>query len=78
MKTKELRHKLTTMTEAYLRDGGTYVQYNILDADVLRQAKRTPEKFRDLIVRVGGYSAYFVALSPEIQDEIIARTEHTL
>jgi formate C-acetyltransferase len=54
------------------------VQYNILGADVLRAAKLEPEKHRDLIVRVGGYSAYFVALSPEIQDEIIARTEHQL
>jgi formate C-acetyltransferase len=78
MKTPELRHKLTQMTDTYLREGGSYVQYNILDADVLRAAKLEPEKHRDLIVRVGGYSAYFVALSPEIQDEIIARTEHQL
>ncbi len=78
MRTPELRHKLTQLTDTYLREGGSYVQYNILDANVLRAAKLEPEKHRDLIVRVGGYSAYFVALSPEIQDEIIARTEHQL
>jgi formate C-acetyltransferase len=78
MKTSNLRHKLASMTDTYLREGGSYLQYNILDADVLREAKVHPEEHRDLVVRVGGYSAYFVALSPEIQDEIIARTEHTL
>jgi formate C-acetyltransferase len=78
MKTPDLRHKLASMTDTYLREGGSYVQYNILDANVLREAKKNPEQHRDLVVRVGGYSAYFVALSPEIQDEIIARTEHTL
>ncbi|MBI4333010.1 MAG: hypothetical protein HY673_17220, partial [Chloroflexi bacterium] len=49
-----------------------------LDAESLREAKRRPEKYRDLIVRVGGYSAYFVNLSPEVQDELICRTEHAV
>lgn len=78
MKTPELRHKLAVMTDAYMSGGGSYIQYNILDADTLRRAKKHPEQFRDLIVRVGGYSAYFTTLSSAIQDEIIARTEHTL
>ncbi len=78
LKTKELRNKLTHFTDSFLRQGGTYIQYNIVDVEVLKEAKRNPEKFRNLVVRVGGFSAYFVNLSPEIQDEIIARTEHIL
>jgi formate C-acetyltransferase len=49
-----------------------------MDAKTLKEAKVRPEKHRDLVVRVGGYSAYFVSLSPEVQDEIIQRTEHTV
>ena len=64
--------------ESFFRGGGTYIQFNIMDAATLKEAKRHPEKYRDLVVRVGGYSAYFVSLSPEVQDEIIGRTEHSL
>lgn len=70
--------KLIDFTETYLRNGGQHIQYNLLDADTLRKAKEHPEQYKDLIVRVAGYSAYFVLLSPEVQDEIIARTEHVL
>ena len=76
--TGEMRDKVAALTEGFLADGGTYVQYNILDAAMLRDAKVHPERYRDLVVRVGGYSAYFVNLSPEIQDELIRRTEHSL
>ena len=61
-----------------MRKGGMHIQYNILDAETLRKAKDKPEHYKDLIVRVAGYSAYFVLLAPEVQDEIIARTEQTL
>ncbi|MBI4331000.1 MAG: hypothetical protein HY673_06950 [Chloroflexi bacterium] len=74
----ELRDKVVGLTENFFKKGGSYIQYNILDATVLREAKRHPEQYRDLVVRVGGYSAYFVNLSPEVQDEIIQRTEHAL
>ncbi|MBI4331002.1 MAG: hypothetical protein HY673_06960 [Chloroflexi bacterium] len=74
----ELRDKVINLTENFFKRGGSYIQYNILDATVLREAKRHPEQYRDLVVRVGGYSAYFVNLSPEVQDEIIQRTEHSL
>lgn len=53
-----------------------HVQFNVVSADTLRQAQRDPEQFRSLVVRVAGYSAYFVELNKEIQDEIIRRTEH--
>jgi formate C-acetyltransferase len=54
----------------------THVQFNVISADVLRRAQQNPEEFRSLVVRVAGYSAYFVELNKEIQDEIIQRTEH--
>lgn len=57
---------------------GWHVQYNIVSRDTLLAAKATPEKYRDLVVRVAGYSAFFTALSPQAQDDIIARTEHEL
>jgi formate C-acetyltransferase len=70
--------KLADFTETFMRNGGLHIQYNLLDAETLRKAKEHPEQYKDLIVRVAGYSAYFVLLAPEVQDEIIARTEQTL
>jgi pyruvate-formate lyase len=53
-----------------------HLQFNIINNETLREARRNPEKYRNLLIRVAGYSAYFVDLSPELQDEIIRRTEH--
>lgn len=53
-----------------------HAQFNVVSADTLRQAQQHPEEFRSLVVRVAGYSAYFVELDKEVQDEIIRRTEH--
>ncbi len=57
---------------------GWHVQYNIVSRETLLAAKKNPELYRDLVVRVAGYSAFFTALSPDAQDDIIARTEHEL
>lgn len=57
---------------------GWHVQYNIVSRETLLAAKATPEKYHDLVVRVAGYSAFFTALSPDVQNDIIARTEHNL
>lgn len=57
---------------------GWHVQYNIVSRETLLAAKKNPENYRDLIVRVAGYSAFFTTLSPDTQDDIIARTEQTL
>lgn len=54
-----------------------HIQFNIINKATLLAAQAEPEKYRNLLVRVAGYSAYFVDLSPQLQDEIIARTEHT-
>jgi len=54
-----------------------HIQFNIVNKETLLAAKKDPAKYRGLIVRVAGYSAYFVELSPDLQDDIIARTEHS-
>ena len=53
-----------------------HLQFNIINRDTLVAAQREPEKYRNLLVRVAGYSAYFVDLTPQLQNEIISRTEH--
>jgi pyruvate formate-lyase/glycerol dehydratase family glycyl radical enzyme len=65
--------KLAALLRAYGRVGGTALQVNVVDRDTLRAAQADPETYRNLLVRVTGYNAYFVALGREIQDEIIAR-----
>ena len=77
-KNDKFAEKVVDFTETFMRRGGMHIQYNILDAETLRKAKNYPEQYKDLIVRVAGYSAYFVLLAPEVQDEIIARTEQAL
>ena len=73
------KQKLISVIRTFFEDlKGWHVQYNIVSRDTLLAAKVNPEKYRDLIVRVAGYSAFFVTLSPDTQDDIIARTEHSL
>ncbi len=69
-------NKIINLIRGYFRLDGHHIQFNVVDASTLREAKREPEKHRDLIVRVAGYSDYFVDLVEELQDEIIRRTEH--
>ncbi len=64
------------LIRSYFKLDGHHIQFNVVSADTLRKAKKDPEKYRDLIVRVAGYSDYFVDLTEELQDEIIRRTEH--
>lgn len=69
--------QVARLIRTYFRLDGHHMQFNVVRADTLRQAQAHPENHRDLIVRVAGYSDYFCDLSRELQDEIIARTEHT-
>lgn len=71
----KLMAMLRTFFEAHR---GWHVQYNIVSRETLLAAQRHPDQYRDLVVRVAGYSAFFTALSPDAQNDIIARTEHTL
>jgi formate C-acetyltransferase len=64
------------LVRSYFRLMGHHIQFNVVTADTLREAQKFPEKHRDLIVRVAGFSDYFVDCSTELQDEIIRRTEH--
>ena len=68
---------LAALIRSYFRMGGHHIQFNVVDAATLRHAQDHPEEHRDLIVRVAGYSDYFCDLGRALQDEIIARTEHT-
>ncbi len=68
--------KLRQLVRSYFRLDGHHIQFNVVTAETLREAQKHPERYRDLIVRVAGYSDYFVDLGPDLQDEIIRRTEH--
>ncbi len=74
----ENQQKLMALLRAYGKVGGTALQINVIDADTLRAAQKHPDEYRNLLVRVTGYNAYFVGLGKEIQDEIIARESHRL
>ncbi|MBN2311604.1 MAG: hypothetical protein JXR94_21680 [Candidatus Hydrogenedentes bacterium] len=68
---------LEDLVLTFLRRGGFETQVNVVDAEVLKSAREHPDDYRDLVVRIGGYCDYFTRLSPEMQDEIIMRTEFT-
>ncbi len=68
--------KLAHLIRSYFKLDGHHIQLNVVSADMLRDAQRNPEKYRDLVVRVAGYSDYFVDIAIDLQDEIIKRTEH--
>ena len=74
--TEESITKLVQLIRGYFSLDGHHIQFNVVTADMLRDAQKHPEKYRDLIVRVAGYSDYICDLSKELQDEIIARTAH--
>ncbi len=73
----EAVQKISSLVRAYFRADGHHIQFNVVSADTLRKAKKHPEQYQDLIVRVAGYSDYFNDLSEELQDEIIKRSEHS-
>lgn len=70
--------KVMYLIRAYFKMMGHHIQFNIVDAETLKNAKESPQDYRDLIVRVAGYSDYFVDLTDALQDEIILRTEQSL
>ena len=70
--------KLALLVRTYFENGGKHMQFNVVDRETLIEAQNHPDKHRDLVVRVAGYSAYFVQLSRRVQEDIIARQEHAL
>lgn len=78
LKTEEDMGKLASLICTYLDNGGKHVQFNVVDKETLVDARENPAAHRDLIVRIAGYSAYFVQLNDSMQQEVINRTTHTL
>jgi len=72
---QEGRKKIGNLVRTYFKLGGHHVQFNVVHADTLKSAQKSPEHYQDLIVRVAGYSDYFVNIGKDLQNEIIARTE---
>ena len=72
-KNKRNRDKIKALIRTYFNKGGQQVQINVIDNEVLKQAKIEPLKHRNLLVRVGGYSDYFIKVPPGLQDQIIQR-----
>ena len=77
LSTEEGCNNLVHLIRAYFRMDGHHIQFNVVDADTLREAQKHPEDYRDLVVRVAGYSDYFNDLGEDLQNEIICRTEQT-
>jgi trans-4-hydroxy-L-proline dehydratase len=74
LRDQEHRRKFGALLRAYEKLGGTAMQINMINADMLREAQKHPEKYQNLLVRVTGYNAYFTMIGKALQDEIIART----
>ena len=70
--------KLSSLIQTYFEMGGMEMQINIVSADILRAAQKRPEEYKNLIVRVAGFSVYFVELHENNQNDLISRTEHSL
>jgi 4-hydroxyphenylacetate decarboxylase large subunit len=68
--------KLLDLIQAYMRKGGFHIQFNVVDTKVLKDAQKNPQNYRDLMVRVAGFTQYWVEIGKPVQDELIARTEY--
>jgi formate C-acetyltransferase len=64
------------MLNVYFQNGGQELQINVIDTATLRAAQKDPDRYRDVVVRVAGFSEFFVNLTPEMQEDVIARAEH--
>jgi formate C-acetyltransferase len=74
----EHQQKFKGFLRGYIENGGTALQINMINTDILRDAQKHPENYRHLLVRVTGYNAYFTSIGKELQDEIIARESHRM
>jgi pyruvate formate-lyase/glycerol dehydratase family glycyl radical enzyme len=78
LETKAGMLKWTNLVRTYFDLGGWEIQFNVVSGETLKEAQKKPDDYKDLVVRVVGYSAYFVELEKTVQDDIISRTEHTV
>jgi len=74
----EHKEKFKAYLRGYIENGGTALQINMLDVEMLKDAQKNPENYTNLLVRVTGYNAYFTAIGRELQNEIIARESHRM
>nr|MCU0600583.1 hypothetical protein [Desulfobacterales bacterium] len=72
----EHKEKFKAFLRGYAHNGGTALQVNMLDPDMLKDAQKHPQNYRHLLVRITGYNAYFTAIGKELQNEVIARLSH--
>ena len=78
LKDPEHKEKFKSYLKGYVENGGTSLQINMLDGKMLKDAQQHPENYKNLLVRITGYNAYFNAIGKELQDEIIARESHQM
>jgi formate C-acetyltransferase len=76
LESEENIRKLSQLIRTFFKMGGHHVQFNVVSVELLREAQKRPKDFQDLMVRVAGYSDYFVNLPKGLQEEIITRTEY--
>ncbi|HLE81115.1 MAG TPA: pyruvate formate lyase family protein, partial [Dehalococcoidia bacterium] len=77
LKGREGLRNLLSLVKTYFDLYGWHLQFNVLNRETLLAARKNPEQYRDLVVRIAGFSMFWVDLAPDVQDEIIARTEHS-
>jgi pyruvate-formate lyase len=74
LRSRKGRENVLQLVRTLFENGGYHIQFNVLNTAILRDAQKNPEKYRDLVVRVAGFSAFFTKLHPGVQTEIIERT----
>ena len=77
LKSRKGRDNVLSLVKTLFDNGGYHIQFNVLDTNILRDAQKHPEKYRDLVVRVAGFSAFFTQLHVGVQNEVIERTLQT-
>jgi trans-4-hydroxy-L-proline dehydratase len=77
LKSRQGRENVLRLVKTLFDNGGYHIQFNVLDTNILRDAQKHPENYRDLVVRVAGFSAFFTKLAPGVQNEVIERTLQT-
>ena len=77
LKTRKGRANVVNLVKTYFDNDGYHIQFNVLDTNILKDAQKHPEKYRDLVVRVAGFSTFFTRLHVGVQNEIVARTEQS-
>ena len=74
LRTRKGRESMMNLVRTLFQNGGYHIQFNVLDTEMLRDAQKNPENYRDLVVRVAGFSAFFTKLHVGVQNEVIERT----